>query len=112
MTTNWGILATGRIAHTFAGALSQSHTGQLVAVGSRSRESAEKFASTWGNVTAHATYQELIDDTEIDAIYVSTPHPQHAEWTIKALNAGKAVLCEKPMALNHPEVMAMIEAAK
>lgn len=112
MTTNWGILATGRIAHKFADALTQSATGNLVAVGSRSIDNASKFAASWGDPTAYGSYQELIGDPNVDAIYVSTPHPQHAEWTIKALNAGKALLCEKPLGLNHPEVMAMVDAAQ
>ena len=112
MATNWGILATGRIAHKFADALKLSDTGKLVAVGSRTLDSASKFAAAWGDPTAHGSYQELIDDPNVDAIYVSTPHPQHAEWTIKTLNAGKAVLCEKPLGLNHPEVMAMVDAAQ
>ena len=112
MATQWGILATGRIAHTFANALKASSTGDLVAVGSRSEESASKFAESYDKMAVHSSYQALLDDTNVEAIYVSTPHPQHAEWTIKALRAGKAVLCEKPMGLNHPEVMAMVDAAE
>ena len=111
MTTRWGILATGRIAKTLADAVSASETGELVAVGSRSLASAEEFARNYEELTAHGSYQDLIDDPDVDALYVATPHPQHAEWTIKALEAGKAVLCEKPMAVNHPQVMAMVQKA-
>ena len=111
MTTRWGILATGRIARKFADAVVVSHTGQLAAVGSRTQEHADRFASHYGQITAYGSYQSLIDDLDIDAIYVATPHPQHAEWTIKAVESGKAVLCEKPMGLNHAQVMAMVEAA-
>lgn len=112
MTTRWGILATGRIAHTLANAINASNTAELVAVGSRSQEKAEKFAAEYNDITAHGTYEGLLADSNVDAVYVSTPHPQHVEWTIKALDAEKAVLCEKPMGLNHAEVMAMVHAAQ
>ena len=112
MTTRWGILATGRIAHTLANAINTSSTAELVAVGSRTQEKADKFAAEYDDITAHGTYDQLIADPNVDAIYVSTPHPQHVEWTIKALDAGKAVLCEKPMGLNNAEVMAMVHAAQ
>lgn len=112
MATRWGILATGRIAHTFANAVNLSSTGTLVAVGSRTQESADRFAETWKGTRAHGSYSELLKDPEVDAIYISTPHPQHYEWCIRALEAKKAVLCEKPMGINHPEVMAMINAAQ
>ncbi|MCY3884213.1 MAG: aldo/keto reductase [Gammaproteobacteria bacterium] len=112
MTTRWGIIATGRIAHKLAMAIQQSKTGKLVAVGSRSTDSAIAFASRYNDVTAYSSYNELISATDVDAIYVATPHPQHAEWTIRSVNAGKAVLCEKPMGISHAEVMAMVHAAK
>ncbi|MXW54792.1 MAG: oxidoreductase [Gammaproteobacteria bacterium] len=112
MTTRWGIVATGRIAHKLAVAIQQSDTGQLVAVGSRTQESADVFASNYNGVTAYSSYDELVSASDVDAVYIATPHPQHAEWTIKCLNAGKAVLCEKPMGISHAEVMAMVHAAK
>ena len=112
MTTRWGILATGRIAHALANAINASSTAELVAVGSRTQEKADRFAAEYQNITAHGTYDGLLADPDVDAVYVSTPHPQHVEWTIKALDAGKAVLCEKPMGLNHAEVMAMVHAAQ
>ena len=112
MATNWGILATGKIAHKLAEAVVQSSTGNLVAVGSRSQQNADEFASAWNIEKAYGTYERLFADPEVDAIYVSTPHPQHAEWTIRALESGKHVLCEKPMGLNHSEVMAMVHAAQ
>lgn len=112
MKTRWGILATGRIAHTFAGAVEASETAILTAVGSRTAASAQAFADKWQGAKPHASYQALLEDEEVDAIYIAPPHPQHAEWTIKALEAGKAVLCEKPMGLNHPQVMAMVDAAQ
>ena len=112
MTTRWGIVATGRIAHKLAVAIQQSETGQLIAVGSRTQESAEAFASQYDGVTAYSSYDQLVSDSDVDAVYIATPHPQHAEWTIKCLNAGKAVLCEKPMGISHAEVMAMVHAAQ
>ena len=112
MTTRWGIVATGRIAHKLAVAIQQSETGELVAVGSRTQESADTFASQYEGVVAYSSYDQLVSAPDVDAIYIATPHPQHAEWTIKCLNAGKAVLCEKPMGLSRAEVMAMVHAAR
>ena len=86
-------------------------TSELVAVGSRTQAAADAFAANYGGIRAHGSYDALLADDAVDAIYVSTPHPQHAEWTIKALEAGKAVLCEKPLGVNHPEAMAMVETA-
>ena len=109
--TRWGILATGRIARKLADAVVDSETSELAAVGSRTQDAADAFARDYGGITAHGTYDDLLADPGVEAVYVSTPHPQHAEWTIKALEAGKAVLCEKPMGVNHAEVMAMVETA-
>jgi predicted dehydrogenase/aryl-alcohol dehydrogenase-like predicted oxidoreductase len=107
----WGILSTGRIAGTFANALRQAAGNRLVAVASRDAAAAARFAANHPGVRAFGDYARLLADPEVDAIYVATPHPQHAAWTLRALNAGKAVLCEKPLGLNHPEVMAMQDAA-
>ena len=113
MTTRWGILATGSIAHKLADAVVASDTSELVAVGSRTQAAADSFAKEYGlsGAASHGSYDALLEDDTVDVIYVSTPHPMHAEWTIKALEAGKGVLCEKPMGVNHPEVMAMVETA-
>lgn len=108
----WGILSTGRIASVFAKGVAVSLSGRVVAVGSRSAESAQKFAGEHGIARAHASYEALLADPEVDAIYVATPHPQHAEWVIKAAEAGKHILCEKPMGLNHAEAMVMVQAAR
>ena len=111
MKTRWGLLATGRIAGKLAAGVQGSANAELVAVGSRTQASADKFAANYSGVVAHGSYEALLADANVDVVYVATPHPQHAEWTIKALEAGKAVLCEKPMGVNHPEVMAMVETA-
>jgi len=114
---NWGILGTGAIARKFAEGLSAgdgkgSRTGKLVSVGSRSQETADAFADQYGVPNRHASYEAFLADPEIEAVYVSTPHPMHAEWTIKAADAGKHVLCEKPIALNAGDTKKMIEAAE
>lgn len=111
MSIRWGILATGRIAHKLAVAIESSASGELVAVASRTLENAVAFASRYNEVTPLASYDELVSSSDVEAIYIATPHPQHAEWTIKSLAANKAVLCEKPMGINHAEVMAMVHAA-
>ena len=112
MTVRWGILATGRIAGTFADAIAASDTAVLAAVGSRTQDAAERFVRDRAGATPHGSYEALLGDADVDAVYVATPHPKHAEWTIRALEAGKAVLCEKPMGVNHAQVMAMVEAAR
>ncbi|RUS15190.1 hypothetical protein BC937DRAFT_92779 [Endogone sp. FLAS-F59071] len=110
----WGIIGTGGIAHTFARALKESQTGILVAVASRNHTSADKFGSEFELAPehCHASYDTLLSDPVVQAVYVSVLHPAHAEWTIKACDAGKHVLCEKPMGVNQWEVMAMINAAR
>lgn len=107
----WGLLATGAIAQAFARGVQASRTGVLTAVGSRSPEKARKFGADFGIARCHGSYEELLADPQVEAIYVSTPHPQHAEWTIKAAEAGQHVLVEKPIGVNQYEAQAMIEAA-
>ncbi len=108
----WGILGAGNIAGAFASHLPKSDTGTLVAVASRSQDKAQAFADKHAkDARAHGSYEALLKDADVDAVYVATPHPQHAEWTIKLLRAGKHVLCEKPLALNWADAEAMFEAA-
>jgi predicted dehydrogenase len=108
----WGILGTGRIANKFAAGLADVEGAELVAVGSRSREGAEAFGSKWNLRKRHASYAALAADAEVDAIYVSTPHNLHCENTLLCLEAGKPVLCEKPFAMNAPQVEEMIRCAR
>ena len=107
----WGLLAAGNIANAFAEGVKHSRSGTLAAVGSRSLDKAKAFADKHAVAAAHGSYEDLLADESVDAVYVSTPHPQHAEWTIKALRAGKHVLCEKPLGVNAAEAMTMFEAA-
>jgi predicted dehydrogenase/aryl-alcohol dehydrogenase-like predicted oxidoreductase len=107
----WGILGTGSIARTFASQLPKSKTGRLVAVGSRSRESAERFGGEFDIPHRHASYDALLADQTVRAVYIATPHPHHAEWAIRAAQAKKHILCEKPLGLNYAEAMAVVEAA-
>jgi len=108
----WGIIGTGHIAHTFAQGLAASKTGRLVAVGSRTQAGADSFGDHVGVPSRYGSYQALLADQEVEAVYISTPHPMHAEWAIKAAEAGKHILCEKPIGLNHAEAMAIVQAAR
>ncbi|HEY8899731.1 MAG TPA: Gfo/Idh/MocA family oxidoreductase [Chthoniobacterales bacterium] len=108
----WGLLATGGIARKFAQALQETELGVLVAVGSRSLESADAFVAEFGAVRGHGSYQALLDDPEVEAVYISPPHPLHAEWAIAAARAGKHVLCEKPLTMNLAEAEAVAAAAR
>ncbi|RZT13527.1 aryl-alcohol dehydrogenase-like predicted oxidoreductase [Kribbella sp. VKM Ac-2569] len=107
----WGIIGTGNIASRFASQVPTSKTNEVVAVGSRSLESANTFADKWDIANRHGSYDDLLADSTVDAVYIATPHPMHVEWAIKAAEAGKHVLCEKPLAINRAWAEAMIEAA-
>ena len=107
----WGIIGTGNIAKTFAKGVAMSKTGKLIAVASRAKDKAEKFAADFKVPKAYGSYDDLLKDKEVEAVYISTPHPFHAEWAIKAADAKKHILCEKPIGINHPEAMAIVEAA-
>jgi D-xylose 1-dehydrogenase (NADP+, D-xylono-1,5-lactone-forming) len=107
---NWGLLSTARINRALIKPLRASKRTRLLAVASRSISSAESYAREWNIPRAHGSYEALLADPEIDVIYNSLPNYLHAEWTIKALHAGKHVLCEKPFALTLAEVDAMTQA--
>ncbi|HUJ42801.1 MAG TPA: Gfo/Idh/MocA family oxidoreductase [Opitutaceae bacterium] len=109
---SWGILATGRIAGIFARGIAASHSGQLVAVGSRAQAAADRFAREFGAPRAHGSYAALLEDRAVEAVYVATPHPLHAEWAIRAMDAGKHVLCEKPLTMDHATAARVVEAAR
>src|SRR3954447_21857544 len=94
----WGIIGPGGIAKAFAGGVAGSRTGELVAIASRNPGKAG-LAETFPGARIVNGYETLLGDTDLDAIYIATPHPSHAEWAIKAAEAGKHVLVEKPMGL-------------
>jgi predicted dehydrogenase len=108
----WGILATGNIAQVFAEGVRLSRLGTLAAVGSRSLKTAEKFARRFNIPKAYGRYADLLKDPQVDAVYIATPHPSHAEWSVKAARAGKHILCEKPIGMNLSETQRMVEAAR
>ncbi len=108
----WGILGTGNIAHQFARGLRSVPDAELVAVGSRNQPSADQFAAEFNVPTRYGSYDALAVDPQVDAIYISTPHPFHKDNTLICLQAGKAVLCEKPFALNVREGESMIALAR
>jgi xylose dehydrogenase (NAD/NADP) len=107
----WGILGTGGIAHKFADQLPQANRGILAAVGSRSAESARRFAQPLA-ATAHGSYDALLADPNVDAVYVSLPNALHCEWSVRALESGKHVLCEKPIASSAAEAEQMFAVAE
>jgi D-xylose 1-dehydrogenase (NADP+, D-xylono-1,5-lactone-forming) len=109
---NWGFLSTAKINQRVMPAFRESKCNRLVAVGSRTQESADKYAHEWKIPKAYGSYEALLNAQDIDIIYNSLPNHLHAEWTIKALKAGKHVLCEKPFALSISEVEQMELAAK
>ena len=109
---NWGIIGTGGIARAFANDIALLSDHSFAGVGSRNIEKAENFVKAYPGAKANGSYDELIKDVDIDAIYVATPHPSHKENVIAALNAGKPVLCEKPFAVNATQAKEMVAAAQ
>ena len=110
----WGIIGPGNIAHKFADGLKESFSGQLIAIASTSEERRRNFGDKY-NITdsfRFSNYQDLLNCNEVDAVYISTPHTLHAEWTIKAAGKGKHVLCEKPAAINLKEGQQIIEVVR
>ncbi len=109
---HWGILGTGRIASTFAQGVARSQTSRVVAVGSRTAAAAATFATAHGIERAHSSYEALLADPTVQAVYVATPHPQHVPWVVRAAEAGKHVLCEKPLGLNRAEAETAVAACR
>ena len=108
----WGLLGTARINRSLIPPLRSSQDNRLLAVASRDAARAVAYAREWGIERAHGSYEALLEDREIDAIYIPLPNHLHAEWAIKAAAAGKHVLCEKPLALSVGEVDAIEAAAR
>jgi xylose dehydrogenase (NAD/NADP) len=107
----WGLLSTARINRALIPAIRASKRSELVAVGSRNTETGQQYAKNWDIPLAHGSYEDLLADPGVDVIYNSLPNHLHAEWTIKAVKAGKHVLAEKPLALSTAEVQAIRSAS-
>jgi predicted dehydrogenase len=107
----WGIIGPGKIANKFAVALNLAGDSSLEAVASRDGARAREFAEKFGAARSYDNYEQLAEDPAIDVIYIATPHGFHAEHTLLCLKNGKAVLCEKPMALYGRQVQSMVDAA-
>jgi predicted dehydrogenase len=109
---NWGIIGCGRIAHKFADDLKWAKNARLTAVASRDLNKAKQFSKEFNVKTSYGSYEELATSKEIDVVYIATPHSLHYENTLLCLEHGKAVLCEKPFAINSRQSMEMIALAK
>src|SRR3954470_15462323 len=108
----WGILSTARIAEKLIGGARVAEGTEIVAVGSRDIARAEAFAAEHGIPRAYGSYEELLAADDVDAIYVPLPNSLHAEWSVRALQAGKHVLCEKPLARDPRKVERAFDAAE
>ena len=107
----WGILAPGGIAHAFAEAVGVGTESEVVAVGSRSRERAQDFADEYAIPRAYGSYDDLVVDPEVDAVYIASPHSEHRDHALLALEAGKPVLVEKSFTRNAAEAREVLDAA-
>ena len=107
----WGVLGTGGIARAFIKDLTMTKNQSVVAIGSRTLGKAQDLSDVTPGSIAYGSYEEVVRDNNVDAIYVATPHPYHKEHTLLALNASKPVLCEKPFAISARETQEMIDCA-
>jgi predicted dehydrogenase len=112
VTVRWGALSTARITALVLAGARASDRVEFVAVASRDRERAERFAREHGIARAYEGYDTLLEDPDVDAVYISLPNALHVEWTLRALEAGKHVLCEKPMSRRAAEVDDAFDAAE
>lgn len=109
----WGVLGAGTIARRFAAQLAYSSTGRLQAVASRDLAKAAAFAGGFGaGVVPFGSYEELLAAPDVDAVYIATPHTHHVEWAVKAAEAGKHLLCEKPLGVSEASARTAVEAAR
>ncbi len=109
---SWGIVTAGKIARKFCNGVIRSRTGVLAAVAARDSSRAKAFAEEFSIPRHHSSYQALIEDPSVQAVYIGTPHPMHARWAIAAAAAGKHVLCEKPIGMNRAEAEQIVAAAR
>ena len=111
-TVRWGIVGTARIATKVLAAINATSNAEVVAVASRTPERADFWARQHQVPKSYGSYEALVEDPEIDAVYIPLPPSLHAEWTIRSAQAGKHVLCEKPLAMNAAEGRAMVGACR
>ena len=111
-TINWGFVGTGNIASSLAPAVKKTEGAVLYGCAARSLEKARSFAEKWDIPVFYGSYDELIADSKIDVIYIATPHMNHAELSIKAMKAGKSVLCEKPAAVYAEQLKEVLEVSR
>ena len=109
---NWGIIGLGNIARRFADSLSQNKEATLYAIASRTKEKRNEFAKTYAIKTVYESYEALLNDSNLDIVYIALPHAMHKEYSIKALKRGLAVLSEKPGALNKKDLEEVVSMAK
>lgn len=112
MSLKWGLLSTAHINRRLIPAIRAAERAELLAVASRDQARAEAYAAEWGIPRAHGSYEALLADPDVDAVYISLPNSLHATWAVKAAQAGKHVLCEKPLALSVAEVERIDQAAR
>lgn len=112
MSLRWGIIGTGNIAHTFARALQVAKKGTLVAVGSRSLETAQAFGKEFNVNLCFGSYTELLSCDQVDIVYICTPHPYHYDLALTTAKYRKHMLIEKPMAMTHVQIQHILTAAK
>ncbi|MBY5957389.1 Gfo/Idh/MocA family oxidoreductase [Membranicola marinus] len=108
----WGIIGLGKIARKFAHDLQLSNDGLLYAIASRSEDGVRKFQSEFPAQNMYTNYEDLLDDPEVDVVYIATPHSHHYPWILKCLDSGKHVLCEKPICVNADQVAEVIKKQK
>ncbi len=111
MAVKWGILSTADINRKLLAGAAETDEVEVVAVGSRDLARAEEFAGTWGIDRAYGTYDELLADPDVEAVYIPLPNTMHSEWSVRSLEAGKHVLCEKPFSRHIADVERAFDAA-
>jgi predicted dehydrogenase len=112
MAVKWGIMSTAHINRLFIAGARQAADIEVIAVASRDRDSAERYAAEHGIERAHAGYDALLADPDVEAVYISLPNSMHIEWTERALRAGKHVLCEKPLSRRAADVEGAFDVAQ
>lgn len=112
MNLKWGIIGLGKIAHRFCKDLQLVDRNELIAVGSRSLEKAKEFGALYKAPHCYGDYAALMNNQDVDIIYIATPHNSHMKYSLQAMQSGKHVLCEKPLAINRSQVQLLVDCAR